>query len=134
VVLGRGIPATPATFLAVLAMAAIVFDRPAVAGIALAATLFTDVIYFPIPTWFVAVFCLARFGDWRARLRSLGAVAAAGVVATAAVLALLFVRGELAGYVAMLGKNVRYSQDNWVASTSLAGSVANHLSASFQFG
>jgi hypothetical protein len=129
-----GMPATPGTFFAMLAIAAIIFDRPAVAGLALGATLFTNVIYFPVPAWFVLVFCLLRWGQWRSRWRSLATVAAAGAVAAGAVLTVLLWRGELQGYFAMLGNNVRYSQDNWVVSTSLAASVANHLSATWYLG
>ncbi|MGE5564143.1 MAG: hypothetical protein ACM3ZV_12695 [Bacillota bacterium] len=129
-----GMPAAPGIFLAQAAITAIIFGRPAVAGLALAATLFTDVIFFPPAAAFVLLFCLLCGDERQDRLRRPGSTVLAGAAGVALVAAILLLRGEFAGYLAMLANNVLYTHDNWQRASTFAQNARNHLAATLYFG
>jgi hypothetical protein len=129
-----GMPGTPGTFLAQTAITAIIFDLPVAAGAALAATLFTNLIFFPPATWFVLVFCLLRSEGKQRVARKLAIVATSGAAVASVIALLLLLRGEWSAYFAMLTRNVQYTQENWQRTGGIVDSGRNHLAATIYFG
>lgn len=113
---GPGMPGTPGTFFAMGAIAAALFERPVIAGLALAVTLFTNIIFFPPVAGSVLVFNLLLSVRGLSVTRSLWLTIIAGAAGVAVVVILLIATDTWPGYLAMLARNSTYTQQNWVVS------------------
>jgi len=114
----------PGIALALLGLALMATGHPRLSGISFALLLFFKLLMWPVALAAVVVYAIAT----RAR-RSLLPFAAAGAITSAAVLVLLAIRGELAGFIETQIDNVDYSQSPIVTAeyTGLSQKIAQHL-------
>lgn len=114
-----GLTHLPGTAVALLALAATAHRRYTLAGVLLGILAFLKVVYVPLAVAMLAVVVIRRLA-WRgAAAMTAGFAFTAGIVT-----AVLQIRGELGGYVAMLRANVTYAQGPLTGS---ALDVSGHL-------
>lgn len=112
----------PGITLVLVAMAASVFERPALAGSCIALLAFTKLIFVPIALLGVSCFLLAdrRFFDFIFVV--LGASASMALIVL-----VLFIRSELSAFAETIRLNVAYSQGGLIGSKKGLASLATHI-------
>lgn len=130
--LGGTIP--PGIFLSLLTIWLAWAGRGVAAGLALAALLFTKLIYAPIALTFVLVSTFAGAASGRGARAFLLRGGLACLAASAAVLLILVARGEWPGYLEAQRANLLYSSSNVFVAPNLLANLADHVLTALYFG
>ena len=125
---------SPGIVLTLATIALATAGRGIATGVALAALLFTKLIYAPIALAFVLVHAIARSTPREPAAGFLWRCGSACAVASAAVLTALAARGELHGYLAAQQANLLYSHSNVFFAPTLLGNLWNHALTALYFG
>ncbi|GAO53343.1 hypothetical protein [Novosphingobium sp. MD-1] len=130
----RGGSIPPGIVLTLATIALATAGRGIATGVALAALLFTKLIYAPIALAFVLVHAIARSTPREPAAGFLWRCGSACAVASTVVLTALAARGELHGYLAAQQANLLYSHSNVFFAPTLLGNLWNHALTALYFG